>query len=176
MTRVWTYGQTQASGRRQEASYDARRLLIGGGNINKSRNGRKKNKSRRIPGSDASDHRQGVRGVEGRLVVIRGVELGRRAAAGSWGRRAREEFADWEPRRLRKSRGFSGAWKREPGRNTGDPGRHTGNSGAGESREERGGSTGIRRMQTKTKINRRIKVLRSVKYFSINSELLPHWS
>ena len=26
------------------------------------------------------------------------------------------------------------------------------------------------------KINRRIKVLRSVKYFSINSWLLPHWS
>ena len=49
-------------------------------------------------------------------MVIRGVELGRRAAAGSRGRRAGEEFADWEPRRLRKSRGGlgsveTGAWE-----------------------------------------------------------------
>ena len=40
--------------------------------------------------------------------------------------------------RLRKSRGFSGAWKQEPGRNTGDPGRHTGNSGAGRELESPG--------------------------------------
>ena len=70
------------------------------------------------------------------MVVIRGFELGRQAAAGRCGRRAREEIADREPQRLRKSRGFSGAWKQEPGRNTGDPGRHTGNSGAGRERTE----------------------------------------
>ena len=70
--------------------------------------------------------------------MIRGVELGRRAVARSCGRRAREEFAAWEPRRLRKSQRFSGAWKQEPGRNTGDPGRHTGNSGAGRELESPG--------------------------------------
>ena len=45
--------------------------------------------------------------------MIRGVELGRRAAAaaaaGSCRGRAREEFADWEARRLRKSRGVLGS-------------------------------------------------------------------
>ena len=106
--------------------------------------------------------------------MIRGVELGRRAAAGSCGGRAREEFADWEPRRLRKSRGFLGAWKQEPGRNTGDPGRHTGNSGAGRELESPGRNEKeaweLRRCKQTTKINQQIKVLRSVKFFSISSE------
>ena len=37
-------------------------FLIGGKIM--SRDGRKKNKSRRILGSDSTDHQQGVRGVE----------------------------------------------------------------------------------------------------------------
>ena len=49
-------------------------------------------------------------------MVIRGVELGRRVAAGGRGRRVREEFADWKPRRLKNRRGSRERGKREPGR------------------------------------------------------------
>ena len=67
-------------------------------------------------------------------MVIRGVELGRRAAAGGRGRRVREEFVDWKPRRLKNRGGVSGTWKTGAREDTGDPGRHTGSSGAGRER------------------------------------------
>ena len=57
-------------GRPKQAAGDRRRVmmpegfLIWGKNNNKSRDGRKKNKSRRILGNDSTDHQQGVRGVE----------------------------------------------------------------------------------------------------------------
>ena len=59
-------------------------------------------------------------------------------------------------------RGLGTAEAEEIGRNTGDPGRHTGKLGswvgAGESREERGGSMGIRRNEKQTtKINGELK-------------------
>ena len=63
-----------------------------------------------------ADRVGGVRRVGGRLMVIRGVELGRRAAAGNRGRRVREEFADWELRRLKNRGGSRERGKREPGR------------------------------------------------------------
>ena len=56
-------------GRPKQAARDRRRVmmpkgvLIGGKNNNKSRDGERKI-NRRIPGSDATDHRHGVRGVE----------------------------------------------------------------------------------------------------------------
>ena len=62
------------------------------------------------------DRRQGVRRVGGRLVVIRGVELGRRAVACGRGRRDGEEFADWEPQRLKNCGGSRERGKQEPGR------------------------------------------------------------
>ena len=111
-------------------SNDARRLLIGGKIITSPGTGERKIKVGEFLERFYRPPTGGAWSGD-RVVVIRGVELGRRAAAGSCKRRAREEFADWEPRRLRKSWGFSGAWKQESGRNTGGPGRHTGNPGAG---------------------------------------------
>ena len=71
-------------------------------------------------------------------MVIREVELGRRAAAGGRGRRVREKFADWEPRRLKNRGGVLGAWKTGAWEDTGDPGRHMGISGAGRELESPG--------------------------------------
>ena len=69
----------------------------------------------------------------GRLVVIREVELGRRAAAGGQGGVCGLETAEAE-----ESRGVSGAWKTGAWEDTGDPGGHTESSGAGTELESPG--------------------------------------
>ena len=120
--------------KRQETGgeYNARRFLIQGRKKKKTSpgTGEGENKAGEFLGLYFYRQPTGGAWCGGRVVMIRGVELGRRAAVGSCRGRAREEFADWEPRRLRKLQGFLGAWKQEPGRNTGDPGRHTGKLGS----------------------------------------------
>ena len=94
------------------------------------------------------------------LVVIRGAELGRRAAAGGRGRRVREEFADWEPRRLRNRGGISGTWEYWSLGGRGRSRKEHGNSGAGRELENPGRNEEETREleKYKMKIKRRFKV------------------
>ena len=137
---------------------------------------KKKIKTGESQGAVLTDRRQGVRRVGCRLVVMRGVELGRRAAA-------------WRPREVsqggvhglgtaeaEESRGVSGTWKTGAWEDTGDPGRHTGSSGAGRELESPGRTEEetreLENAKGGKKMNRRFNVQSTVNVFFVKLSVI----